>query len=281
MSDDLETDLVRHYQSAGDGAALLDRIKEALRLAGADPDRPRRDDLKPADEFHMGGLPATDALLAQLSLGIGDRVLDIGSGIGGSARHVAATTGAEVTGVDLVPAYVEVATALSAAVGETRTRFVPGTANRLPAEDGAFDAALMIHVGMNVPDKPALFAEAHRALRPGGTFAVYDAMRTGEGGIAFPVPWAAGPEQSHLATPGTYREAADAAGFLLTAERDRGDFARDFFAQAAARAAEHGPPPISIAVLMGETARDKIANLRAALDARAISPVEMIFRKPG
>lgn len=76
--------LTRHYQTED----LLGRIRAALKEAGADPTAPSPDDLKPVDEFHTGGLEATEALLSQLEIGPDMTVLDLGSGIGGTAREV-------------------------------------------------------------------------------------------------------------------------------------------------------------------------------------------------
>ena len=46
-----------------------------------------------------------------------------------------------------------------------------------------FDAAIMVHVGMNIPDKAAVFTDVRRALRDGGTFAVFEQMRVGDGDL--------------------------------------------------------------------------------------------------
>jgi hypothetical protein len=137
-----------------------------------------------------------------------------------------------------------------------------------------------MHVGMNIEDKRRLMAEAVRVLRRGGAFVVYEVMRTGEGELAYPVPWAPTPETSFVATPGEYREAARAAGFEMENERERRAFALDFFAQMRARMAESGPTPLGLHLLMGETAREKIANMIANIEAGRIAPVEMILRKP-
>ena len=75
------------------------------------------DDLAPVDEFHLGGAVATAALIADLELAADDHVLDIGCGIGGPARRMAAVSGCRVTGVDLTATFVDAATALSARVG--------------------------------------------------------------------------------------------------------------------------------------------------------------------
>jgi SAM-dependent methyltransferase len=278
----VEQDVARHYGSGGGTGDLLDRIRAGLRGAGVDPARALPADLKPVDEFHTGGMEATDALLDQLEIGPGTRVLDIGCGIGGTARAIAERYGARVTGVDLTPEYVAAAAELSRTVGlDDRVRFQTGSAVALPVGDGGFDLALLLHVGMNIEDKPGLFREARRALVPGGTFALFEVMQGGrDEALAFPVPWAARPETSFVAPPDVYRDAALAAGFEIVAERDRTDFARAFFDKVMARVEAEGPPPLGIHLLMGETAREKIANYVENLKAGRIAPTELICRAP-
>jgi ubiquinone/menaquinone biosynthesis C-methylase UbiE len=165
----VEEVIARHYTSGN----LLERIRRGLAAMGCDPDNPGIDDLKPVDEFHIGGVEATRDLLAQIGLGPASALLDLGSGLGGPARFIAASTGCHVTGIDLTEEFVATATALSGLTGLAgRTSFVTGSALDLPFAVASFDAATLIHVGMNLPDKPALFAGVARALRPGGTFAV-------------------------------------------------------------------------------------------------------------
>jgi SAM-dependent methyltransferase len=273
----VEPEVARHYGTGG----LLDRIRAGLRQAGIDPDRARPADLKPVDEFHIGGAAATEALIDQAQLRRGMRVLDIGCGIGGTARLIAERAAAEMTGIDLTDEFVRTASALSATVGlGDRTRFRTGSALDMPFGDDSFDAALLLHVGMNIADKRALMAEAARVLRPGAPFLLYEVMRTGEGELDFPVPWASTPATSFVATPAQYREAAQAAGFEVAHERERRGFALDFFARMQARIAESGPPPLGIHLFMGATAREKIANMVANIQAGRIAPVEMILRKP-
>lgn len=182
---DVESRVSTHYSTTN----LIDAIRAALEKAGANPDAPDLDDLKPVDEFHTGGVEATDALIDQLSITPETRVLDIGCGIGGASRHVAARTGAHVRGVDLTPDFIAVAKALSAATDMAdRTSFTTGSALDLPVADASVDLALMFHVGMNIEDKTRLFAEAARVLAPGGTFALFDVMRTSDRLLTFPFP---------------------------------------------------------------------------------------------
>ena len=137
-----------------------------------------------------------------MKLNARSHVLDIGSGLGGPARTLAETYGCLVTGVDLTQAFCDAATAMSNWVGlGSRVSFKQGDATNLPFENQTFDAAMTIHVAMNIAAKDKMYLEARRVLKPGGVFAVYDVLQ-GEGGeVLYPVPWARDPSISHLATP--------------------------------------------------------------------------------
>ncbi len=263
-----------HYTSG----SLLARIRQGLEAAGIDPERPTAADLKPVDEFHIGGAAATEELLAQVPLDPHLSALDIGSGIGGTARLIAERSGARVTGLDLTREFVETATTLTALTGlDDRVAFRQGSALDMPFDADSFELATLIHVGMNIEDKPRLMAEAARVLKPGGHLAVYDVMRIGEGELAYPVPWAKTPETSFVGTPDAYRAAATAAGFAPVAERNRRDFALAFFSRMRARIAEHGMPPLGIHLFMGEELRlAMVGNMIANIEAGLIAPVEML-----
>jgi MPBQ/MSBQ methyltransferase len=257
-------------------AALL----AGLRAAGKDVERLSPADMMGADEFHIGGAQATRELAAQLPLRPGARLLDIGCGIGGPARHFATVHDCHVTGIDLTEEFLAVAESLSRRMGlADRLAFRPAYTDRLDFADASFDGATLLHVGMNIPDKAAVFAAVHRVLRPGGFFAVYDVMRLGEGELAFPLPWADGPEASFVEPPETYRAALRQAGFSLAGERDRSAFALDFFARLRARQAQSGPPPAGLNAVLGPAGPQKIANMVALIAAGSIGPVEMIALK--
>lgn len=274
---DQEEGVARHYGSYD----VLARIRSGLEQSGIDLDHLTPQDLKAVDEFHIGGPAATERLLERLAIAPGMRVLDIGAGIGGPARTIALRFGAAVIGVDLTPAFVEAATALTAMCGMAdKVRFEIASATALPFDASAFDVATLLHVGMNIPDKTGVFAEAARVLRAGGTFAVYDVMRLGEGELSFPVPWAETADLSALAAPDIYRRAARSAGFVLAEEIDRSDIALEFFRRIQAQAASSAPSPLGLHLLMGPTVGEKTANMIAAIKAKTIAPIEMIFRKP-
>lgn len=271
---EFETGVSRHYASHD----VLARIRAGLTEMGHDPDKISPEVLKPVDEFHIGGAEATDALLQKVNIQPDMDVLDIGSGIGGPARMISGRYNCRVSGVDLTPHFVETARALSAMSGMAdRVRFEVGSATDLPFDDKSFDLAIMLHVGMNVPDKAVLFAEARRVLRDGGTFAIYEVMRIGEGDLSFPVPWAETPDLSALATPDAYRAAAEAAGFSLVSEENRREIALDFFTRIQTQASSGAPSPLGLHNVMGPTVKEKVGNMIGALGAGTIAPIQMIF----
>ncbi|MBF9035654.1 methyltransferase domain-containing protein [Rhodobacterales bacterium HKCCE2091] len=274
-----ETDLQDHYSTG----RLLPRIDVALKAAGADPDHLTIDDLKPVDEFHTGGIEATAALLDQLEIGPATAVIDLGCGLGGTARHIVHRYGARVSGIDLTPEYLDTGRALNDRLGLSDwIALEQGSVLDLPFDPMSADLVTMFHVGMNVEDKATLFAEAARVLKPGGHFALFDVMRgeDRDGALLFPLPWASRAELSHVDPPETYRAAAEAAGLVEHAERDRTDFARAYFERVFALVAEHGMPPLGIHLLMGDTAAEKLSNYVETLRAGRIRPTEMIFRRP-
>ena len=114
----------------------------------------------------------------------GKRVLDIGSGIGGPAREIATTHGAQVTGIDLEAPLVERANAdaRKAALDE-RCSFRVVEPGPLPFDDETFDIVISAGAITQTDDKPALLAEAYRVLRPGGWLSIYEWMKS-EGGYS-------------------------------------------------------------------------------------------------
>ncbi len=239
------------------------------------------DDLAPVDEFHIGGRQASEDFLSQLDLSPEKQVLDVGCGLGGAARFVASRYGSRVTGIDLTPEYIETGNVLCGWVGLGNSISLhQGSALAMPFADRAFDRAYMLHVGMNIDDKPKLCSEVSRVLRSDSLFGIYDVMRIGDDELTYPVPWATTAASSALATPAQYREALQAAGFSVIAERNRRDFALAFFDQLRARtAAAGGPPPLGLHILMGRNTPDKVQNMIQNISNGRIAPVELIARK--
>lgn len=269
MSDEIAS----HYAPGN----LADAITSALSKVVTDGRSPTIDDLAPVDEFHIGGRIASVNLFDQLNLSSADRVLDVGAGIGGTARFVAQNYGSSVEGIDLTPEFCEVATTLTDLVGlGEKVTVHEGSALAMPFESGSFDSAYMMHVGMNIEDKAALFAEVNRVLRPGGRFAVYDVL-TGQnsGDFQFPVPWATDANSSFLVSPDEMQSLLEQAGFIVDVTNDKTEFAVEFFQSAVASMAD-GPAPIGLHLIMGPTARDKFGNMIQNVKAGLCGPWELI-----
>ncbi len=273
----IETSTVGHYE-VGD---LLAAIEAGVKLSGKSPATISVAELGSVDEFHVGGREVTAGLCQRLGVSSSDRVLDIGSGIGGTARFLATTTGCQVTGLDLTPEYVETASKLTQWVGLTdQVEFATGSALAMEFEDGTFDAVSQLHVGMNIADKQTLFAEVSRVLIPRGRFLVYDILRTSEGEVTFPVPWASETSVSFVEDLACYRSGLVGAGFRVKMEQDHRQTALDFFAEARERASqEGGPAPLGIHLLLGDDAFLKLGNLGAAVVAGVLTPTEIICVK--
>jgi SAM-dependent methyltransferase len=264
------SDVARHYGSSD----LFDRIVGALEAAGLSVGELDADQLAGVDEFHLGGRSATDALLADVGLRPGSSVVDVGCGIGGAAR-VTAGRGCTVVGVDLTPEFVDVAVRLAAALGlDEMARFEIGNALELPVDDAWADVATLLHVGMNIADKGALMKEVARVLRTGGTFAVYDIMRVGDGDIAFPVPWASSVDHSFVVSPEEYVEALQEAGFVEPVVTDRRPLVRQVIADQQA-----DPPPVHLGHLMGPQFSEMFANLLPLVADGVLAPMQIVARK--
>ena len=268
--------VARHYTRI----ALLSTLLDALSAAGKSVSPIDSDDLSPLDELHTGGRPATVELADLLAPTSGARVLDLGAGLGGPARYLARHRGCQVVGMDLTREHVEVATELTERSGlADLVSFQEGSVTALPFPDESFDAAVLVHVGMNVADKAKLCTEAYRVLRPGGRFAVYDIMRTDEDTEpTYPLPWAGSAETSFLESPAEYRWQLTEAGFSVEAGRDLRALALEQLSRLLALP-EDQLPPLGVHVLLGDTFRVKAANLADALRRDLLAPIQLVGEK--
>lgn len=102
----------------------------------------------------------------------GTTVADVGCGIGGSSRILAAEYGFAVTGITISPQQVNRARELTpAGVG---AEFVVGDALAMPFADASFDVVWSIEAGPHMPDKALFARELLRILKPGGILVVAD-----------------------------------------------------------------------------------------------------------
>jgi sarcosine/dimethylglycine N-methyltransferase len=209
-----------HYRATG----LTERLKAALMAFGPDEQRLTPQQLATRDQFHTRGLAATVELAELAGITADMSVLDVGSGVGGPARFLAATYGCQVTGIDLSEPFVDGARYLTERTGQSeRVSFETASALELPFDNGHFDVVLL-HSG-----------EPH-----------------------YPVPWPRTPATSFLLTAAATREVIEPAGFRTLAWQDDTAAANAWFAQLRAS----GPPPApNLGVVMGPDFVQLSANL--------------------
>lgn len=270
----MNQEVTAHYGGSG---GLAGKIAESLRGEGKNLDKLKAADLEAIDEFHFRGREATLELAGQMRLSEDSCVLDIGSGLGGTARTLAGDYGCHVVGLDLTPEFCATAAVISDWVnlGE-RVEFQQGDATNPPFADNHFDAAITVHVAMNIPAKDKLYGQTRRVLKPGGIFAVYDILQ-GEGGDAlFPAPWARNPSISYLATPDEMKALLSGAGFNILDVHDSTDESLSWLEARTMRMAQSGPSPVTIQILFGDDFPEMIQNQTRCLTERRIRTVSFI-----
>jgi SAM-dependent methyltransferase len=239
-------------------------ILAALEKAGKDINALTRDDIASFDEFHIGGREVTRELAHLADLQADTSVLDLGCGIGGAARTLASEFGCEVTGIDLVEEYYRTAQILSTRVGQDdKTTFQHGDATDVPFADDTFDVVWLQHMAMNIDDKPRLFNEVRRVLRPTGRLALYEICAGSVNPPHFPVPWAGDSSINSLVQPQQLRQLLRDAGFNEVEWRDVTPASLEWFQKVLtnmrARPAD-APPPLGLNLLMGATTGQKAVN---------------------
>ncbi|MGY6253185.1 class I SAM-dependent methyltransferase [Paraburkholderia caledonica] len=261
-----------HYRATG----LTERLKVALAAFGPEDQPLTPEQLAALDQFHTRGIAATAELAALAGITSDMSVLDIGSGVGGPARFLAATYGCRVTGIDLSEPFVDAARYLSRRTGQSeRVSFHAGSALGLPFDGNCFDAVLLQHVAMNIADRPRLYQEIRRVLKPGGRFATFDVVANG-GEPHYPVPWARTPATSFLLTADETHAAIEQAGFSTLASQDDTGTAKAWFVQLRAS----GPPSSpNLGVVMGLDFAQLTTNLGRNLMEGRLGILTAVFEK--
>ena len=264
--------VLEHYNAIG----LTGRIRSALATIVPDGQPLTVDELAPLDQFHIRGMLATAELASAAGVEPSTHVLDIGCGIGGPARSVAATFGCNVIGVDLSPSFIEAAIYLTARCGlSDRVIFQVGNALHLPFEDAAFDLVFLQHVAMNIADRAGLYTEVHRILTPGGRFATYDLV-SGGGDVVYPVPWARDASTSFLLRERDTRVLLEQGGFTPILWRDDSEIAFDWFKTTMTRPPQNG---LSLGVVMGPDFRQMTDNLSRNLREKRVGVLSAVLKR--
>lgn len=272
-----DNDIQEHYNRRGlDGAILA-----ALTAAGKDINRLKLEDLAAIDEFHIRGREATRELASQVKLNSNHKVLDVGSGVGGASRYLASEYGCQVTGIDLADEYCQAAQSLADRLGlASRVTYRQCSALDMPFENNTFDVVWTQHAAMNIADKPKLYSEIARVLRPNGYFAMYDVLAGPVNPLYYPVPWARDSSISFLITPQELREHLETTGLQILSWRDTSEVGRVWFKEVAAKMQQQSEKPaLGFHILLGPDFRVMAQNQVRNLAENRIVLIECIAQK--
>jgi SAM-dependent methyltransferase len=275
MTDD--TDAMNQQYGATDISA---RILTHLRQAGVGVEALTREDLAAFDEFHGGGRESTRALARLAMLEPRMRVLDLGCGIGGPARTLAAEFGCRLTGIELTYEFYRAAEMLTAKIGLSHlVKFQHGDAVVMPFDDAAFDVVWSQNSLMNIADKASLLRQIHRVLRAGGRFAFQTTLAGEVPGLHFPVFWADTAALNFLVTPEELRRLLCRTGFHEVAWEDMTARTIAVAQQRRKGVAHEGPPALGIGVIVPAQVPEKAANaLRNYEEGRTVA-VQAVYAK--
>lgn len=278
-TDHLTSALYAHYSRP----KLSDELFQALDKAGVEISSYK--DTAAFDEFHMRGRQATRELADLAGLSKGQKVLDLGCGLGGPSRLLAAEYGCQVIGVDLIFEYIRAATLLSRRVGLARNAmFQVGNMAMLPFGDNCFEVTWSQHTLMNIENKSALYRQVHRVLKPGGLLALYEILSGSAVPIYYPVQWASNAGTNFLITQEQFQGELGAAGFELKVWQEVTDQCRQWFQATAAKMekrAKDAASPLGLNLVIGPSTAEKARNTLRNLAEDRIRVVYCLFKRRG
>jgi cyclopropane fatty-acyl-phospholipid synthase-like methyltransferase len=135
-------------------------------------------DLLPLDQYHYLGVAPVEEAARHLKIGAGDRILDIGAGVGGTARYLADKFGCRVTGIELLEHLCTAAGELTRRTGlSDRVAIFQGDileVEALPIAGQQFDGWVALMVFLHIPQRQQLLRHCHALLKAGGRFYIED-----------------------------------------------------------------------------------------------------------
>jgi ubiquinone/menaquinone biosynthesis C-methylase UbiE len=266
-----------HYSRPDLGAAILAALKEA----GKNLDNLTPDDLAPVDEFHGGQRPATVRLAQLVGFSGGERVLDVGSGLGGPSRYIAWRHGCRVSGVDLTAEFCRVAEMLTRLTRLVdRIDYRQGDALHLPFDDMSFDVVWSQNAAMNIADRDRLYGEMRRVLKPDGRLGLQEVAAGPGGEPHYPVQWAREPKTSFLLTQQETRQKLEAIGFRVRVWQDTTEDAL-VAARRRARNVEGPPPVLGTHLIIGDDWRAMFRNSARNLEERRTELFNTVLERAG
>lgn len=263
---------------------LSEQIITALKAAGKDIDNLKREDLSTFDEFHIGGIVETRNLVGKIpDFNAEKRVLDVGSGLGGPARTLAAEFGCNVTGLDLTLEYCQTAVKLTELVGlSDKITFKHGSALEIPFDDNSFDVVWTQFTGMNIEDKEKFYSECHRVLRNGGYFAFHEVFAGEKDDLVCPVFWADDDSVNFLESNESIQTILANLGFKQVVYDDLTQYSYEWFEKMIAKRVEQSDKsqtqPLGFNVFVGKDTPKKAANIIENLRDGRITVYQAVYQ---
>jgi len=260
----------KHYGVNG----ILDSILKGLKYSGKNLQALELNDLSSIDEFHTRGKESTIEIANLAQLQSQHNVLDVGCGLGGSARYIATEFGCSVIGVDLTDEYIDVANKITEFVNlSDKVSFRQANALELPFPSENFDVVWTEHTQMNIADKEKFYSELSRVLKPKGRLVFHDIFGTNNN-PHYPTPWAEHSSMSSLCTQDEARKAIEKSNLVIDEWIDRRKLSMEFFKEMVKKVESSGSPPLGFHLLMGKTAKEKLLNQARNLEENRVTIVQ-------
>jgi len=158
-----------------------ERIFNELREIGIGLEDPISvEELLPFDQYHYGGAGAVDHAIEMCEFKTENRILEVGSGIGGPARYIAHKTGCTVTALELQSDLHEVGVQLTKQCNLTQSvQHEQGDFLEMELGTASYDGVVSWLVFLHIPNRQRLFARCMEMLNPGGRLYIEDFSRLG------------------------------------------------------------------------------------------------------
>ncbi len=277
--------ITNHYQSTG---SLWQQIEQTLTDAGIDVAHDLNSSLlAPIDQLHIGGRQATQKLLDLVTFNADSHVLEIGSGLGGTARLITETAPCSITAIDITPSFSTAHETINQLMGLKNIRVVCADACQAQVPAESQDIVISQHTLMNIPDKEALLKTLADSLKPGGRFLLHEVIAgSNKEPIRLPVPWASDAEHSHLPDKEQLTALFAAAGLVPVSFADVTETAlawRKKHTQREAGSSQQGKTqvasPLNPQIIFGERFLQMGKNVMANLADDKVRVVEAVFIK--
>ena len=208
----------------------IDRVYNELAELGKSGDVPlTAAEISEFDQLHYHGTDAVDNAIQMIGIGKSTRVLEIGSGFGGPARHIAHNTGARITALELQPNQNQMASELTERCGlSTNLSHVCSDILTHDWQQQQFDAIVSWLAIYHIPERQRLLALSRDLLPSGGVFYTEDLFSRQRFSNEERAELASGLYAGHLPDLKTYQSEFEHAGFALERVDDMSDDWTDF-----------------------------------------------------